>query len=96
MKEEDENENLKMIRISTLQRFIKTMENQIFSFFYAILEDKEEYFYFTFLAITITFVQAMGFAFRDNVNKIYSRDFFNKFIIFSRNRTSGNQIFLYM
>lgn len=82
MKEEDENENLKVIRISTLQRFIKTTENQIFSFFYAILEDKEEYFYFTFLAITITFVQAMGFAFRDNVNKCFFIVIFGILMIF--------------
>lgn len=67
MKDEDENENSKVFRISSFQRILRTIETNIFNFFYALLEDKEEFYNFNVVAITITFIQAIGFAFRDDV-----------------------------
>jgi len=67
MKEEEENENSKIVRISSVQRFFRVIEINIFSFFYALLEDKEEYYNLNLVAITITFIQAIGFGFRDDV-----------------------------
>lgn len=72
MKEEDENDNLKIFRMSSFQRTVRMIEINIFSFFYTLLEDKEEYYNFNILAITINFIQAIGFAFRDDVNPEFS------------------------
>ncbi len=69
MKEEEENEYSKLVRISSTQRMLKMVETNIFSFFYALLEDKEEYYYFNICAITIAFIQVIGFGFRESVKK---------------------------
>ena len=78
MKDDEENENYKSIRISSMQRMMKTIETNIFSFFYALLEDKEEFYWFNVAAITITFIQGIGFGFRDDV-KISSFNIKTKF-----------------
>ena len=71
MKDEEENDNSKIVRISSVQRFFKVVETNIFNFFYTLLEDKEEFYYFNLTAITITFIQAIGFGFKDNVFFIF-------------------------
>ena len=71
MKDEEENDNSKLMRISSVQRFFKLVETNIFNFFYTLLEDKEEFYYFNLVCITITFIQAIGFGFRDDVSFLF-------------------------
>lgn len=67
LREEEENDLKKIINKSFFQRLLKTIETNIYSFYFSLLDYKEESFLFYYLIVSVHFIQVIGYAFREDV-----------------------------
>lgn len=64
---EDENVSKSLLKMNTFHRIVNSIEINIFSFFYAMLDIKDDSFFYYYAVVSINFIQVIGLSFNSNV-----------------------------